>query len=97
MICHTVIFRLSGTPEERRGLAVRFRDALMELPAVIEPLESIEVGLNLNPAEDTDIVLKAIVSTMADVDIYARHPAHVAAASIVKGHVAARLCVDSEF
>lgn len=96
MIKHIVIFRLNGTPEERRALATRFRDALVALPAVIEPLQSIEVGLNLNATEDTDLVLTAIVPTMADVERYATHPAHVAAASIVKGHVAARLCADIE-
>lgn len=94
MVKHIVIFKLSGTPDERLDLSRRFRDALIELPAVIEPLQSIEVGINENHAEDCDVVLTAVVPTMADVEIYAKHPAHVAAASLLKGRVASRSCVD---
>lgn len=97
MIKHIVTFQLSGTPEERREVAGRFADALRALPAQIDVLQSIEVGLNENPAEDWDVVLTAIVPTMADVEKYARHPAHVAAAGLLAGHKKARACVDYEF
>ncbi len=53
-----------------------------------------EVGLNENPAEDWDVVLTAVVETMAEVGEYAKHPAHVAAAAIVGPYKAARACVD---
>jgi len=68
MIKHIVTFQLSGTPEERREVSGRFADALRALPAQIDVLQSIEVGLNENPAEDWDVVLTAIVPTMADVE-----------------------------
>lgn len=97
MIKHIVTFKLSGTPEERLEVSRRFRDALLALPEVIEPLKSIEVGINENPAEDWDVVLTAVVPTMADVGVYAKHPAHVAAAGILKGHREARACVDYQF
>lgn len=97
MVKHIVSFKLSGTPAERRAVAERFKAALEALPAVIEPLQSIEVGLNCNPDEDWDVVLTAIVPTMADVAVYAKHPAHVAAAGLLAGHKEARACVDYEF
>ncbi len=97
MIKHIVTFQLSGTPEERREVSGRFADALRALPAQIDVLQSIEVGLNENPAEDWDVVLTAIVPTMADVEKYAKHPAHVAAAGLLAGHKKARACVDYEF
>ncbi len=96
MVKHIVSFKLSGTPEERHEVAVRFRDALMKLPEVIEPLQSMEVGINQNPAEDWDVALTAVVPTMADVEVYAKHPAHVAAAALLAGHKEARACVDYE-
>jgi hypothetical protein len=34
---------------------------------------------------------------MADVQTYAKHPAHVAAAGILAAHKADRACVDYEF
>ncbi len=97
MVKHIVTFKLNGTADERLAVATEFKNALLKLPAVIEPLRSIEVGINQNPAEDWDVVLTAIVPTMADVAIYANHPAHVAAASIVGPHKQARACVDYEF
>lgn len=96
MVKHIVTFQLSGTAEERLAVAERFRDALMALPAVIEPLQSMEVGINQNPAEQWDVVLTATVPTMADVEVYAKHPAHVAAAALLAGHKANRACVDYE-
>lgn len=96
MVKHIVTFKLTGTPEERLEVAVRFKAALVALPDVIEVLRSIEVGINQNPAETWDVVLTATVDTMADVDVYARHPAHVAAASLLAGHKADRACVDYE-
>ena len=97
MVKHIVMFKLTGTADERRAVAEAFRDALMALPAKIEPLQSMEVAINENPAEDWDVVLTAVVPTMADVDVYAKHPAHVAAAGRRKGHREARACVDYEF
>ena len=97
MVKHIVTFKLTGSPEERRQVAERFRDALLALPEQIEPLQSIEVGINENPAETWDVVLTAIVPTMADVDVYAKHPAHVAAAGLLAGHKENRACVDYEF
>lgn len=96
MVKHIVMFKLTGTPEERREVASRFKAALEALPAVIEQLQAIEVGLNENPAEDWDVVLTATLPTMADVAVYATHPAHVAAAGLLAGHKEARACVDYE-
>lgn len=94
MVKHIVTFRLKGTDEERRNAAEAFRDALMALPEKIEVLRSMEVGINENPAESWDVVLTATVDTLADVDVYAKHPAHVAAAAIIAPLKDARACVD---
>ena len=94
MVKHIVTFKLKGSPSERLELAQRFRDALVELPSKIDVLKSIEVGLNQNPAETYDVVLTAVVSTLDEVGIYAKHPAHVAAAGIIGGHVEVRAWVD---
>lgn len=97
MVKHIVMFKLSGTPEERLQTATAFKNALLALPEQIEVLRSMEVGINENPAETWDVVLTAVVDTMADVDVYAKHPAHVAAAALLAGHKEARACVDYNF
>ena len=94
MVRHIVMFKLLGMPDERLALAEEFKAALETLPDIIEPLESIEVGINQNPNEDWDIVLTATLPTMEDVEVYAKHPAHVAAAGLLAGHREARACVD---
>ena len=97
MVKHIVSFQLNGTPEERLDAARRFKDALLALPQQISVLRSMEVGLNENPVEQWDVVLTAVVPTMADVSVYANHPAHLAAAAIIAPLKAARACVDYEF
>jgi hypothetical protein len=94
MVKHIVTFKLTGTDAERRQVAENFKAALEALPAQIDVLRSIEVGINENPAESWDVVLTAVVDTMADVEVYAKHPAHVAAAGLLAGHKADRACVD---
>ena len=97
MVKHIVMFKLTGTDDERRAVAQKFKAALEALPSQIDVLRSIEVGINENPAESWDVVLTAVVDCMADVDVYAKHPAHVAAAGLLAGHKEARACVDYEF
>lgn len=97
MVKHIVTFKLTGTNEERRDVAAKFKAALEKLPKTISVLRSIEVGINENPTESWDVVLTAVVDTMADVEIYAKHPDHVAAAGLLAGHKADRACVDYEF
>lgn len=94
MVKHIVTFKLTGTIDERRRVAEQFKEALLKLPEQIEVLKSMEVGLNENPDEQWDVVLTAIVPEMADVAVYAKHPAHVAAAGLLSGHKADRACVD---
>lgn len=97
MVKHIVTFKFKGTDEERMDAAKAFKAALMALPEQIDVLKSMEVGINENPAETWDVVLTAVVPTMADVDIYAKHPAHVAAASLIGKVKESRACVDYEF
>ena len=94
MVKHIVTFQLTGTAQERFEVATAFRNALLQLPEVIDVLQSIEVGINENPNESWDLVLTAILPTMADVATYANHPAHIAAAALLAGHKGNRACVD---
>lgn len=96
MVKHIVSFKLHGDPQTRLDAARRFKDALLALPEQISVLQSMEVGLNANPQESWDVVLTAVVPTMTDVEVYAKHPAHVAAAAIIAPLKEARACVDYE-
>ena len=97
MVKHIVSFKLTGTAEERMEVALKFKAALEALPEQIEVLRSMEVGINSNPSATWDVVLTGDVDSMAVVDVYATHPAHVAAAGLLAGHKDSRACVDYEF
>ena len=83
---------LCGVERFRDGQPVN--DHLEEQLAELLKGKDIEVGINENPAEDWDIVLTATLEQMADVPVYAQHPAHLAAASIIAKHKESRACVD---
>lgn len=94
MVKHIVMFKFKGTAEEKRDIASRFAEALIQLPAEIPQLKSIEVGLNMNPGEKWDLVLTATADSLEDVAIYSAHPAHQAAVAIIAPFKEDRACVD---
>ena len=94
MIKHIVSFKFKGTPDEKKELATKFAEALIQLPCEIPQLKSIEVGLNMNPAETWDLVLTATADSLEDIAIYSAHPAHQAAVAIIAPFKEERACVD---
>ena len=96
MVKHIVLFKLNVEEPERSQVINDFCNAVMALPEKIDVIRHIEVSRNINPAEQYDIALNSSFDTLADVATYATHPDHVAAASLLKGKVASRACVDYE-
>ena len=96
MVRHIVTFKLKGSVQERKEVARKFAEALVQLPDDIPQLKSIEVGININPAETWDLVLTATAETLEDVAKYSAHPAHQAAVAIIAPHKESRACVDYE-
>lgn len=96
MIRHIVMFKFKGSPEQKKDVATRFMEALVQLPDDIPQLKSIDVGININPAESWDLVLTATAESMEDVAIYSAHPAHQAAVAIIAPFKEDRACVDYE-
>ena len=94
MVKHVVMFKFKGTAEERKEVATRFAEALIQLPDEIPQLKSIEVGLNINPAESWDLVLTATAESLEDIAIYSAHPSHQAAVAIIAPYKEDRACVD---
>ena len=94
MVKHVVMFKFKGNLNERKDIATKFMEALIQLPDVIPQLKSIEVGININPAEKWDLVLTATADSLNDVAIYSAHPAHQAAVAIIAPFKEDRACVD---
>ena len=99
MVKHIVLFKLKNMDSQEEKLVImnKFKTAIEALPAKISVIRKIEVGLNMNPAESYDIALNSEFDSLDDVNFYAKHPDHVAAASIIAEVKDGRACVDYEF
>ena len=98
MVKHIVMFKLKDTlsKEEKQVVMNDFKAAIEALPAQIDVIRKVFVGLNINEAEQWDICLESEFDSLDDVKHYAAHPAHVAAAGILKDAKQDRACVDYE-
>ena len=98
MVKHIVMFKLKETLSAEEKLVVMndFKAAIEALPAKIDVIRKVFVGLNINEAEQWDICLESEFDSLEDVKLYAAHPNHVAAAGILKDAKQDRACVDYE-
>ena len=96
MVKHIVMFKLKETLSAEEKLVVMndFKAAIEALPAKIDVIRKVFVGLNINEAEQWDICLESEFDSLEDVKLYAAHPDHVAAAGILKDAKQDRACVD---
>ena len=98
MVKHIVLFKLKDEiiEEDKLIIANQFKKAIEALPATIDFIRKIEVGVNINPDEIWHIALYSEFDSLEDVKRYATHPNHVAAAGIIADAKAGRSCVDYE-
>ena len=95
MVKHIVMFRLDADAATAASLAADFKAAIEALPAKIDALTSVEVGVNDGPAEGNwNIVLAALCPDYQSLQAYSAHPEHLACVAIIKSHIAQRACVD---
>lgn len=96
MVKHVVSFKMKAfeTPEQKAEKLAEIKLGLESLVSKIDVLKSMEVGINANPAEAFDLCLVSEFETLEDVDVYAKHPEHVAVAVKIREHLESRVCVD---
>ncbi len=96
MIKHVVIFKFKPflNDEEKLEKEQEIKVALLALKEKIEVLRSIEVGININPNEEYDLILTTTFDKFEDIEVYAKHPAHLEVAALIKPLKAGRACVD---
>ena len=98
MIKHIVLFQLRQdiSAETRSAVMHTFKKAIEALPHSIPCIRQIHEGFNTNPAEKWDVCLESTFDTLAEVNTYAVHPDHKAAAQHFVPYVAGRACTDFE-
>ncbi len=96
MIKHLVLFKLKAFESEaaKTEKIGEIKKCLEALPAKIKVIKGLEVGINMNPIEDFDIALRVDVESMEALEIYAKHPDHVACGAMLRPVMQSRACVD---
>jgi Stress responsive A/B Barrel Domain len=98
MIRHIVFWKLNGaTPAQKRVQALEIKHALEALNGRIPGLLRLEVGIDFSATEESaDVVLYSELESRAALEVYARHPDHVAVLPLVKAARSERRVVDFE-
>ena len=99
MVKHIVMFKLKefASPDEKRAKMEEIKEGLESLAGKIDVLRYIRVDFNINSSETWDLILTAELDSPGDVEVYARHPEHVAVVTNLISPVKAdRACVDCE-
>ena len=95
MIRHIVSWKLRA--EDEAGKAMATAEISAQLTALVPQIPEIlalTVGGNVNPAADFDVVLVADYESLEALAVYQEHPAHQAAAAVIRELVSARAAVD---
>lgn len=96
MIQHVVLFGLELEPEKKETHLQEIKRELEGLVEHIEALEDLEVQININPREQYDFMLTALVEDMEQLEAYAQHPLHQKVVrELIAPHLRSRACVDA--
>ncbi|MCS5717901.1 Dabb family protein [Herbiconiux sp. CPCC 205763] len=98
MIRHVVAWKLEATdPAEKAADAAEIARLLSGLVGVVPSIAALDVGPNMAYFEaNWDVLLVADFASLADLDAYQTHPAHLEVVPQVKARVAQRASVDIE-
>ena len=98
MVRHIVLFQFRTDVDEATREIVRntFKKSIMSLLHKLDFIHNLEVGFNINKAEEWDICLSGTFDTLDDVKTYSQFPDHRAAADKLKEYLSSRSCVDYE-
>jgi len=98
MIKHVVLFQFKefSSYSEKLEKLNEIKHDLEALTQKISVVEKLVVGVNINKDEEYDIVLEVTFNSFKDIDVYAKHPDHVAVGNIIRSILNKRACVDFE-
>lgn len=83
MLVHIVMFQFKE--ENKVENIARVKAMLEALPAQIDTLKSMEVGIDISRSERSfDLSLISVFDDQAGLDVYVPHPAHQEVVSIIK-------------
>lgn len=98
MIRHIVMWKLKNyeNREIKRLNAFKLKDELQDLKKEIVQIKALNVGINLNPENEYDIVLESEFDNFDDLITYQKHPAHLKVVEFLKTVRESKASVDYE-
>lgn len=101
MVKHIVMWKLDDgySSDEKKKLAEKFKQRLIQLDGKIPELQKVAVHLNSEEADKSnfDILLDTLFNSMEDLNAYAIHPEHLKVVEFAGTFKKVRSCVDYEF
>ena len=95
MIVHIVMFNFKE--ENKAANIAKTKEMLTALVEKIEPLQSMEVGIDFNQSERAmDLSLISTFESKEDLSTYASHPAHLEVVAFIKEVTVLSKVVDYE-
>ena len=100
MIRHIVMFKLKNQTDEAENSRIKekIKSMLEALPAQIEVIRSMEVGINVVMSDRAfDLVLVSSFDSLEDLETYRVHPAHQEVVNFISGYKERTAAVDFEY
>ena len=95
MIIHIVMFQFKD--EDKKNNLYKAKQMLEDLVALIDPLISMEVGIDFSDSERSfDLSLYSTFKNKDDLSTYANHPEHLKVVSFIKEVTSLSRVVDYE-
>ena len=96
MVKHVVLFKLKEfSSQEEKSLKIsEIKSGLEALINLIPELKKIQVNININPNEESDICLETEHEDMDGLKAYVVHPEHITVAKTIREVLEKRSCVD---
>lgn len=97
MVKHIVMWKFKDSDEDKGQNIRKAKTGLENMAGKIAGLLSIQVSVNINPANEFDMVLETEHRNEEDLEYYQKHPVHMEAAQFVRSITEKRACVDYEY
>ena len=99
MWCHLVLFKLKNFPDDEKvTIRQEIKSQLEKLPALIDELSDLEVGVNYElEAKSFDIALITHFEKYEDIAVYQLHQEHLKVLDLISRSAVERAAVDYEF
>jgi len=99
MLKHVILWQFNDdlTDEQKEELKQQIQDDLEALPGKIPGLIDVNVYIDGLPTSNADWFLDVTLESKAALEVYAKHPDHVAVAErLILPNCKTRLCMDFE-